>query len=98
MSAWNPWAGARIAAAWQAALDILADGEPHDWADLTPAMVDAGRVLAKTAVNILNAAAKAGAIRRDGGYGRVTRIRRGRLSRLLPTADAHLIARPEIAE
>jgi hypothetical protein len=95
---WNPWLGARIAPAWQAALDILADGEPHDWTDLIPAMVAAGPIMAKTAVNALNNAAVAGAISRDGSYGRVTRIHRGRLSRLLPTADAHLIVRPETAK
>lgn len=85
----NPHAGPRVGAAWDAALDALADESWHPWSELVPAMAAVSGMKPGSCEGVLHGAAKEGWVRHRGTPRRGTRC-----SRLTPAGVMVLLGSP----
>ena len=54
-------------------MEILADGEWHDWSDVVTEMLKVSDILPVTASNLLHTGVSAGMLHRKGSYNQGTR-------------------------
>lgn len=73
MPTFDPTKSPRLAPAWNAALDHLADTEWHPWSDVVTAMTAVTDIQDVTASNLLHDGARNGALERRGDYRKGTR-------------------------
>jgi hypothetical protein len=67
-SEWKPWIGQKYASAWNAALKELSVDTPMDYTDLVPLMMEAGPLVRKSVINLLQRAIAQGVLKRMSIY------------------------------
>lgn len=67
---WDPHTGDRTGPAWDRIVDLLRDGEWHQWSDVVDAVVSDSGLKPKTVSNLVHAGIKNKALHRRGQYSR----------------------------